>query len=55
MDLLDAEKVINDSPALGDTLPIDSSGRLILKVIIIFEPLKINFVSVDKNHFIRLK
>lgn len=29
MDLVDAEKVINDSPALGDPLPVDSSGRML--------------------------
>jgi Inorganic pyrophosphatase len=31
MDLVDAEKVINDSAALGDPLPIDSSGKMKLK------------------------
>jgi hypothetical protein len=31
MDLVDAEKVINDSAAFGDPLPIDSSGRMKLK------------------------
>jgi hypothetical protein len=53
MDLVDAEKVINDSAALGDPLPIDSIGRIMLDKL--FSIYLLSFFSVDKNHFIRLK